>query len=129
MFATSSHDLDGNLKPDGVPIEIESADIIFIEGNFPFCMRKSLILIAIKVVYLTDDPIRFKRKWKRDIDYRKKYEPRYFCNRYFKDQFIMANFSYIPQMALLTWWSIPLVRPYGLLLKSQRSLTKNDQGL
>jgi uridine kinase len=50
------------------------------------------------VVYLTDDPIRFKRKWKRDIDYRKKYEPRYFCNRYFKDQFIMAEISYRPQM-------------------------------
>ncbi len=34
--ATSSHDLESNLKPDGIPIEIEPADIIFIEGNFPF---------------------------------------------------------------------------------------------
>ena len=92
--------MDGNPKPDGVPIEIESADIIFIEGNFPFLYEEIADLIAIKVVYLTDDPIRFKRKWKRDIDYRKKYEPRYFLNRYFKDQFIMANFSYIPQMAV-----------------------------
>jgi uridine kinase len=55
-------------------------------------------LIGIKVVYLTDDPVRLKRKWKRDIDYRKKYEPTYFRNRYFKDQFIMAEFAYRPQM-------------------------------
>ncbi len=34
--ATSSHNLDGTLKPEGVPIEIEPADIIFMEGNFPF---------------------------------------------------------------------------------------------
>lgn len=99
VFATSSHDLDGNLKPDGLPIEIEPAEIIFIEGNFPFLFEEVVDLIAIKVVYLTDDPIRMKRKWKRDIDYRKKYEPRYFCNRYFKDQFIMAEISYRPQMA------------------------------
>jgi len=99
VFATSSHDLEGKLKPDGVPIEIEPADIIFIEGNFPFLFDEVVHLISIKVVYLTDDPIRLKRKWKRDIDYRKKYEPRYFCNRYFKDQFIMAEISYRPQMA------------------------------
>ena len=55
-------------------------------------------MIGIKVVYLTDDPVRFKRKWKRDIDYRKKYEPTYFRNRYFKDQFIMAEIAYRPQM-------------------------------
>jgi len=98
VFATSSHDLDGNLKPDGVPIEIEPADIIFIEGNFPFLLEEVVHLIGIKVVYLTDDPIRLKRKWKRDIDYRKKYEPTYFRNRYFKDQFIMAEIAYRPQM-------------------------------
>jgi hypothetical protein len=57
-------------------------------------------LIGIKVVYLTDDPVRLKRKWKRDIDYRKKYEPTYFRNRYFKDQFIMAEFAYRPQMSM-----------------------------
>jgi hypothetical protein len=39
-----------------------------------------------------------KRKWKRDIDIRKKYDPAYFCNRYFKDQFIMAEIVYRPQM-------------------------------
>ena len=98
VYATSSHDLDGNLKPDGVPIEIEPADIIFIEGNFPFLIQEIAHLIGIKVVYLTDDPVRLKRKWKRDIDYRKKYEPTYFRNRYFKDQFIMAEIAYRPQM-------------------------------
>jgi len=98
VFATSSHDLNGNLKPGGVPIEIEPADIIFIEGNFPFLLEEVVHLIGIKVVYLTDDPIRLKRKWKRDIDYRKKYEPTYFRNRYFKDQFIMAEIAYRPQM-------------------------------
>ena len=100
IYATSSHDLDGNLKPDGIPIEIEPADIIFIEGNFPFLLEEIAPLIGIKVVYLTDDPVRLKRKWKRDIDYRKKYEPTYFRNRFFKDQFIMAEFAYQPQMAV-----------------------------
>ena len=98
IFATSSHDLNGNLKPGGVPIEIEPADIIFIEGNFPFLLEEVAHLIGIKVVYLTDDAVRLKRKWKRDIDYRKKYEPTYFRNRYFKDQFLMAQIAYLPQM-------------------------------
>ncbi len=83
--ATSSHDLDGNLKPGCFPLEIEPADIIFMEGNFPFQMEEISGLIGIKVVYLTDDPIRLKRKWKRDIDYRKKYDPAYFRNRFFRD--------------------------------------------
>lgn len=98
VYATSSHDLDGRLKPDGNPVSIEPADIIFMEGNFPFLYPEIAKCINIKVVYLTDDPIRIKRKWKRDIDYRKKYEPTYFRNRYFKDQFIMAQIAYIPQM-------------------------------
>ena len=98
VYATSSHDLDGNLKPGGVPVVIEPADIIFIEGNFPFLYKEVLHLIGIKVVYLTDDPIRLKRKWRRDIDYRRKYEPTYFRNRFFKDQFIMAEIAYRPQM-------------------------------
>lgn len=96
--ATSSHDLEGNLKPGCSSIEIDPADIIFIEGNFPFLLEEIYPLIGLKIVYLTDDHVRFKRKWKRDIDYRKKYEPRYFCNRYFKDQFIMAEYAYRPQM-------------------------------
>ena len=98
VYATSSHNLDGTLKPDGVPIEIEPADIIFMEGNFPFLIQEVVHLIGIKVVYLTDDPVRMKRKWRRDIDYRKKYEPTYFRNRYFKDQFIMAEIAYRPQL-------------------------------
>lgn len=99
VYATSSHDLHGGLKPDGRPIQIEPADIIFIEGNFPFLIGEVARMITIKVVYLTDDPVRLKRKWKRDIDYRKKYEPTYFRNRYFKDQFIMAELAYRPQLA------------------------------
>ncbi len=100
IYATSSHDLEGKLKPDGVPIEIEPADLIFIEGNFPFLLEEVAPLIGIKVVYLTDDPVRMKRKWKRDIDYRKKYEPTYFRNRYFRGQFLMAQKCYIPQMQM-----------------------------
>jgi uridine kinase len=96
--ATSSHDDSGNLKPTGTPIEIEPADIIFIEGNFPFLIEEVVHLIGIKVVYLTDDPVRLKRKWIRDIDLRKKYEPTYFRNRYFKDQFIMAEIAFRPQL-------------------------------
>jgi uridine kinase len=98
IAATSSHDLGGQLKPGGVPIVIEPAEIIFIEGNFPFLLEEISPLIGIKIVYLTDDPIRLKRKWKRDIDYRKKYDFNYFRNRYFKDQFIMAEIAYRPQM-------------------------------
>jgi uridine kinase len=94
----SSHDLDGSLKPGCTPIEIEPADIIFIEGNFPFLIEEVVHLIGIKVVYLTDDAVRLQRKWKRDIDYRKKYDPNYFRNRFFKDQFPMAMKCYIPQM-------------------------------
>ena len=95
---TSSHNLDGRLKPGRTPVKIDPADIIFIEGNFPFLIEEILHLVGIKVVYLTDDPIRLKRKWKRDIDYRKKYDPAYFRNRFFKDQYIMAQIAYLPQM-------------------------------
>jgi uridine kinase len=98
VYATSSHDLDGHLKAGCTPIEIEPADIIFIEGNFPFLLNEVVHLIGIKVVYLTDDAVRLKRKWKRDIDYRKKYEPTYFCNRFFRSQFLMAQKCYLPQM-------------------------------
>ena len=98
IFATSSHDLAGNLKPGCLPLEIEPADIIFLEGNFPFHMEEIAGMIGIKVVYLTDDPIRLKRKWKRDIDYRKKYDPTYFRNRFFKTQFMRAEEIYRPLM-------------------------------
>ncbi len=98
MLATSSHDLQGNLKPGRKPIPIEPADIIFIEGNFPFLIEEIQHLIGLKVVYLTDDPIRMKRKWRRDMDFRKKYDLNYFRNRYFREQFIMAEVAYRPQM-------------------------------
>jgi uridine kinase len=100
VYATSSHDLDGRLKPGGQPVEILPADIIFIEGNFPFLYEEAAHIIDIKVVYLTDDDVRLKRKWRRDIDYRKKYEPNYLRNRFFKEQFTMAETCFLPQMAL-----------------------------
>lgn len=100
VYGTSSHDLRGNLKPGCSSIEVEPADIIFMEGNFPFHIDEISRLIGIKVVYLTDDPIRLKRKWKRDIDYRKKYDPAYFLNRYFKTQFLRADEIYRPLMAV-----------------------------
>ncbi len=96
----SSHDLLGRLKPGSTPQEIEPADIIFIEGNFPFQIEEVSSLIGIKVVYLTDDPIRLKRKWKRDIDYRQKYDPNYFRNRFFRTQFLRAHDCYRAQMAV-----------------------------
>ena len=61
------------------------------EGNFPFHIDEIARLIGIKIVYLTDDPIRLKRKWKRDIDYRKKYDPAYFRNRFFRTQFLQGR--------------------------------------
>jgi len=100
ISATSSHDVDGNLKPDAIMLEIEPADIIFIEGNFPFLFPEFKDLVGLKVVYLTSDEIRMKRKWRRDMDLRKKYELNYFRNRYFREQFIMAQEVYIPQMLM-----------------------------
>jgi len=100
ISATSSHDLNGRLK-DGCQMQtIQPADIIFMEGNFPFLDPDIAALIGIKAMYLTEDDVRLKRKWKRDMDYRKKYELYYFLNRYFREQFIMAEKVYRPQMAL-----------------------------
>jgi uridine kinase len=96
--ATSSHDINSKLKAGCTPLEIEPADIIFMEGNFPFHMPEISSLIGLKVVYLTDDPIRLKRKWKRDIDYRKKYDPAYFRNRFFRTQFLRGEDIYRPLM-------------------------------
>lgn len=98
--ATSSHDLNGKLKDGCTPLEIEPADIIFMEGNFPFHIQELSHLIGINAVYLTDDHIRLKRKWKRDIDYRKKYDPSYFRNRYFRTQFLRAQDIYLPLMTV-----------------------------
>jgi uridine kinase len=100
ISATSSHDLDGNLKQGSATLTIEPADIIFIEGNFPFLFPEIHNLVGLKVVYLTSDEIRMKRKWRRDMDLRKKYELNYFRNRYFREQFIMAQAVYIPQMLM-----------------------------
>ncbi len=100
VAATSSHDLDGHLKPGCMPIEINPADIVFIEGNFPFLLEEVAHLIGIKVVYLTNDDIRLKRKWRRDVDYRKKYDLNYLRNRFFKEQFTMAQACYLPQIEL-----------------------------
>jgi uridine kinase len=94
--ATSSHDFNSKLKAGCTSLEIEPADIIFMEGNFPFHIPEISSLIGLKVVYLTDDPIRLKRKWKRDIDYRKKYDPAYFRNRFFRTQFLRGEDIYRP---------------------------------
>jgi len=96
--SVSSHDLNGNLKPGYTALEVEPGDIIFLEGNFPFQSPEVADLIGVKIVYLTDDPIRLKRKWKRDIDYRKKYDLNYFRNRYFRTQFLRAQDCYLSQM-------------------------------
>ncbi len=97
-YGVSSHDPQGKLKPGKATLEVEPSDIIFIEGNFPFQIKEIAHLIGIKVVYLTDDPVRLKRKWKRDIDYRKKYDPNYFRNRFFRTQFLRAYDCYRAQM-------------------------------
>ncbi len=100
ISATSSHTLDGNLKPGRETLSIEPADIIFMEGNFPFLLPEIAALTGIKVMYITDDAVRLKRKWRRDMDLRKKYELYYFLNRYFREQFLMAEQVYKPQMEL-----------------------------
>ncbi len=97
----SSHDADGRLRAGAVPQEVEPADIIFLEGNFPFQIDEIKDLIGIKVVYLTDDPVRLKRKWKRDIDYRKRYDPAYFCNRFFRTQALRAQDCYREQIEIV----------------------------
>lgn len=96
---TSSHDLDGRLKPGRAAIRIAPADVVFVEGNFPFLLPETAGLIGVKAVYLTDDAVRLKRKWKRDIDLRQKYDPSYLRNRFFREQFLMAQACYAPQLA------------------------------
>lgn len=98
LSASSSHDPGGHLRPGCLPLEIEPADIVFLEGNFPFHMEEIAGLIGLKIVYLTDDPVRLKRKWKRDVDYRKNYDPAHFRNRFFQTQFLRAEDCYRPQI-------------------------------
>ena len=100
ISATSSHSLDGKLKPGRETLRIEPADVVFMEGNFPFLLPGVAALTGIKVMYITDDAVRLKRKWRRDMDLRKKYELHYFLNRYFREQFLMAEQVYKPQMEL-----------------------------
>lgn len=96
---TSSHDPAGRPKEGRSPATIEPGDVVFVEGNFPFLLPDLARLIGIKVVYLTDDAVRLKRKWKRDIDLRMKYDPSYLRNRFFREQFLMAQACYAPQLA------------------------------
>jgi uridine kinase len=100
LTTTSSHDPNSVLRPGQTPITVDPADVIFLEGNYPFHQPEVSPLISIKIVYLTDDPIRLKRKWRRDIDYRKKYDPIYFVNRYFRTQFLRAEEVYHPLMSV-----------------------------
>ena len=101
-------------------MRIEPADIIFMEGNFPFLLPEIAALTGIKVMYITDDAVRLKRKWRRDMDFRKKYELYYFLNRYFREQFLMAEQVYKPQMELcelvvdtsrVEIWATPGIQP------------------
>jgi uridine kinase len=98
VATVSSHAPDGSLKPGFAPLQVAPADIIFLEGNFPFQIPEVSGFIGLKIVYLTDDPIRLKRKWKRDMDYRKKYDLSYFRNRFFRTQFLRAQDCYQTQM-------------------------------
>ena len=118
--ATSSHDLQGRLRPGCKSFEIEPANIIFIEGNFPFLLPELTPLIGLKVVYLTDDPMRMKRKWKRDMDYRKKYDLNYFRNRFFREQFLMAEQCYRPQMEICDL----VVEPCGAAIWAAPAIAK-----
>ena len=96
--ATSSHDLDGNLRPGQSTQTIQPADIIILEGNFPFHIPEIARLIDLKIVYFAEDPIRLKRKWKLDVDFRKKYDPNYLVNRYFRTQSQRNQEIYQPMM-------------------------------
>jgi len=95
---TSSHDPHSRLKPGRSMLTVQPADIVLMEGNFPFHLPEISQYSGIRIVYLTSDAIRLKRKWKRDIDLRKKYDPTYFCNRYFRTQFLRAEEVYRPLM-------------------------------
>lgn len=98
ITARSSHDLGGRWRQGARTVWVEPGEIIFIEGNFPFLLPEVADLVGVKVVYLTDDDIRLKRKWRRDMDLRKKYDFNYFRNRYFREQFMMAETAYLPQL-------------------------------
>jgi len=104
-----------------VPIVVEPADIIFIEGNFPFLIEEVADLIGIKVVYLTDDPIRLKRKWKRDIDYRKKYEPPISATVTSRTSSSWRRSPTDRRWRCVTWWWTQLVQLSGQHLQWPQS--------
>jgi uridine kinase len=99
ITALSSHDEHHHLKEGSSMGLITPGDIVYVEGNFPYLYEEIAALVDIKVFYVTDDPVRLKRKWKRDVDYRKKYDPVYLCNRYFRTQFLKARECYHQQLA------------------------------
>lgn len=92
----SSHDENSQHRAGKKMLKIEPADVMFLEGNFPFHLPELNTFPALKIVYLAADDVRLRRKWKRDIDLRKKYQPLQFINRYFRTQFIRAEEIYRP---------------------------------
>ena len=100
QHGTSSHDLQSELRPGCSPLMIEPAEVILLEGNLPFHLPQLAEYSGIRMVYLADDWVRLKRKWWRDIDLRKKYDPAYFVNRYFQTQFLRAEQIYRPLIAV-----------------------------
>jgi len=100
QHGTSSHDLQGELRPGCSPLRVAPAEVILLEGNLPFHLPQLGELSGIRMVYLADDWVRLKRKWWRDIDLRKKYDPAYFVNRYFQTQFLRAEQIYRPLIAV-----------------------------
>ena len=100
QHGTSSHDLQSELRPGCSPLRVAPAEVILLEGNLPFHLPQLGELSGIRMVYLADDWVRLKRKWWRDIDLRKKYDPAYFVNRYFQTQFLRAEQIYRPLIAV-----------------------------
>lgn len=100
QHGTSSHDLQGKLRPGCSPLRVAPAEVILLEGNLPFHLPQLAELSGIRMVYLADDWVRLKRKWWRDIDLRKKYDSAYFVNRYFQTQFLRAEQIYRPLIAV-----------------------------
>ena len=61
--------------------------MIFMEGNFPFQIEEISRLIGIKVVYLTDDPIRRSANGSARFDDRKKHDPATFATAFSRPDF------------------------------------------
>lgn len=135
LTTTSSHDLEGNLRPGREMLTIQPADVIFLEGNYPFHQPDVSPLVGFKIVYLTADDVRLKRKWRRDIDLRKKYDLVYFVNRYFRTQAIRAAEVYRPLMAVCDMvvdttaasvWMTPQAAQFSPVKKDDRMRGRRD---